>query len=240
METRALVAREGTRTVHVRRRASGAQRARLAALALTLAATLAGCGRGERRRRPAGRDRRGGGRERVRERDRADRRPLREGERGGEQPEHRPAHRSRRARAWRRRSPRRAWWYRTAPATTRTWKRSSRARRAPRARSSTSRSCSGCRTRFPTRTSGTGRQTMPAVAGAIARDLATLEPAHAGNFRTRAERFEASLAPWTQALAALRRELSGGAGRGHESRSATTCSKRRARASSRHSRCRRT
>ena len=48
-------------------------------------------------------------------------------------------------------------------------------------------------------------QTMPAVARAIARDLATLEPSHAGYFRTQAERFEASLAPWTQALAALQR-----------------------------------
>ena len=50
-------------------------------------------------------------------------------------------------------------------------------------------------------------QTMPAVASAIARDLATLAPAHAAYFRAHAERFDASLAPWTQALAALHRSF---------------------------------
>jgi len=43
--------------------------------------------------------------------------------------------------------------------------------------------------------------TMPAVASAIARDLAAIQPAHAAYFTANAARFTASLAPWNQALA---------------------------------------
>jgi len=43
--------------------------------------------------------------------------------------------------------------------------------------------------------------TMPAVASAIAADLAMLQPAHAAYFKANAARFTASLAPWNQALA---------------------------------------
>jgi zinc/manganese transport system substrate-binding protein len=43
--------------------------------------------------------------------------------------------------------------------------------------------------------------TMPAVASAIAGDLAAIQPAHAAYFTANAARFTASLAPWNQALA---------------------------------------
>ena len=43
--------------------------------------------------------------------------------------------------------------------------------------------------------------TMPAVASAIASDLAAIEPAHAAYFKANAATFTASLAPWDQALA---------------------------------------
>ena len=43
--------------------------------------------------------------------------------------------------------------------------------------------------------------TMPAMAGAIAGDLAAIEPAHAAYFKANAARFTASLAPWNQAIA---------------------------------------
>src|SRR5690348_7792105 len=43
--------------------------------------------------------------------------------------------------------------------------------------------------------------TMPAVARAIAADLAALQPAHAAVFRANLARFNASLRPWYQALA---------------------------------------
>jgi zinc/manganese transport system substrate-binding protein len=43
--------------------------------------------------------------------------------------------------------------------------------------------------------------TMPAVASAIAGDLAAIQPAHAAYFKANAARFTASLAPWNQALA---------------------------------------
>ncbi len=43
--------------------------------------------------------------------------------------------------------------------------------------------------------------TMPAVATAIASDLAAIEPAHAAYFKANAATFTASLAPWDQALA---------------------------------------
>jgi len=44
-------------------------------------------------------------------------------------------------------------------------------------------------------------RTMPAVAGAVARDLSALDPAHAGYFTANARRFDASLQPWLKALA---------------------------------------
>ena len=43
--------------------------------------------------------------------------------------------------------------------------------------------------------------TMPAVASAIASDLAAIEPAHAAYFKANAAKFTASLAPWNQAIA---------------------------------------
>lgn len=47
-------------------------------------------------------------------------------------------------------------------------------------------------------------QTMPAVAGAVARDLAAIQPSHAAYFRAAAARFDASLQPWTGALREFR------------------------------------
>jgi zinc/manganese transport system substrate-binding protein len=41
---------------------------------------------------------------------------------------------------------------------------------------------------------------MPAVAGALARDLSAIDPPHAGYFAANARRFDASLQPWYQAL----------------------------------------
>ena len=46
--------------------------------------------------------------------------------------------------------------------------------------------------------------TMPAVANAIAADLAALQPAHASYFRVGAARFVSSLAAWTNAIAAFK------------------------------------
>jgi zinc/manganese transport system substrate-binding protein len=43
--------------------------------------------------------------------------------------------------------------------------------------------------------------TMPAVAGAVARDLSALDPAHAGYFTANVRRFDASLQPWYKAIA---------------------------------------
>jgi len=45
--------------------------------------------------------------------------------------------------------------------------------------------------------------TMPRVAAAIAGDLSAIEPAHASYFRANARRFDASLQPWLNALAAF-------------------------------------
>ena len=45
--------------------------------------------------------------------------------------------------------------------------------------------------------------TMPAVANAIAADLAVIQPAHASYFRANARTFIGSLAPWNQAVAAF-------------------------------------
>jgi zinc/manganese transport system substrate-binding protein len=47
--------------------------------------------------------------------------------------------------------------------------------------------------------------TMPAVAKAIGEDLSALDPAHAAYFAANVARFDASLAPWYQAIAALKR-----------------------------------
>jgi zinc/manganese transport system substrate-binding protein len=52
-------------------------------------------------------------------------------------------------------------------------------------------------------------RTMPAVARAIASDLAALAPAHAAYFRMRAASFVASLRPWTKALASFARRYPG-------------------------------
>jgi zinc/manganese transport system substrate-binding protein len=52
-------------------------------------------------------------------------------------------------------------------------------------------------------------QTMPAVARAIAADLAALQPAHAAYFKANAASFERSLAPWYRALAQFEAEYPG-------------------------------
>jgi len=54
-----------------------------------------------------------------------------------------------------------------------------------------------------------GPNTMPAVANAIAADLAALDPPEAAYFRANARQFEASLAPWRQAIASFRRQYGG-------------------------------
>jgi len=46
--------------------------------------------------------------------------------------------------------------------------------------------------------------TMPAVAKAVAADLAALAPAHAGYFQTRAKQFDTSLTPWYGAIAQIK------------------------------------
>jgi len=51
--------------------------------------------------------------------------------------------------------------------------------------------------------------TMPAVASAIAGDLAAIQPAHAAYFKANAARFTASLAPWNQALAQFKTKYPG-------------------------------
>jgi zinc/manganese transport system substrate-binding protein len=51
--------------------------------------------------------------------------------------------------------------------------------------------------------------TMPAVANAVAADLAARSPAEAAYFQANARRFEASLAPWRRALASLRTQYGG-------------------------------
>jgi zinc/manganese transport system substrate-binding protein len=52
-------------------------------------------------------------------------------------------------------------------------------------------------------------RTMPAVAGAVARALAHLAPAHAAYFEANARRFDRALQPWFRALAAFRRRSPG-------------------------------
>lgn len=46
-------------------------------------------------------------------------------------------------------------------------------------------------------------KTMPAVAAAVGRDLAAIDPAHAAYFRANVRRFDASLNPWRNALRAF-------------------------------------
>ena len=55
--------------------------------------------------------------------------------------------------------------------------------------------------------------TMPAVANAIATDLAAIQPAHAAYFKANAAKFVASLSPWIQAIAAVQGEVPGHPGR---------------------------
>ncbi|MGB6489119.1 MAG: zinc ABC transporter substrate-binding protein [Steroidobacteraceae bacterium] len=54
-----------------------------------------------------------------------------------------------------------------------------------------------------------GPNTMPAVAKAIAAELAALDPPEAAFFRANARKFEASLAPWRQAIASFKRQYGG-------------------------------
>jgi zinc/manganese transport system substrate-binding protein len=51
--------------------------------------------------------------------------------------------------------------------------------------------------------------TMPAVASAIATDLAALQPAHAAVFKANLARFDASLRPWYRALAQFKADYPG-------------------------------
>jgi zinc/manganese transport system substrate-binding protein len=51
--------------------------------------------------------------------------------------------------------------------------------------------------------------TMPAVANAIAADLAAIEPAHAAYFRANARTFISSLGAWNQAIAAFKAKYGG-------------------------------
>jgi zinc/manganese transport system substrate-binding protein len=51
--------------------------------------------------------------------------------------------------------------------------------------------------------------TMPAVASAIAADLAAIDPAHASYYRANATAFVASLAPWNAAIAAFKAKYAG-------------------------------
>jgi zinc/manganese transport system substrate-binding protein len=51
--------------------------------------------------------------------------------------------------------------------------------------------------------------TMPAVAAVIGNDLAALQPAHAAYFNARVRTFDASLAPWTTAIATFKARFGG-------------------------------
>ena len=70
--------------------------------------------------------------------------------------------------------------------------------------------------------------TMPLLAAALVKDLAALEPAHKAYFAANASRFNAALQPWRTALATFKRSTRRRRSR-RPSRSATTCSTRRAR-----------
>jgi zinc/manganese transport system substrate-binding protein len=49
-------------------------------------------------------------------------------------------------------------------------------------------------------------RTMPAVAKALLADLSALDPAHAGYFKASAQKFDASLRPWFNALARFKKQ----------------------------------
>lgn len=51
--------------------------------------------------------------------------------------------------------------------------------------------------------------TMPAVANAIARDLSEIQPAHASYFEANLQKFDASLDPWLNAIAAFKSQFGG-------------------------------
>ncbi|HEY1857382.1 metal ABC transporter solute-binding protein, Zn/Mn family [Acidocella sp.] len=51
--------------------------------------------------------------------------------------------------------------------------------------------------------------TMPAVAAAVAADLSRLDPAHAAVFAANAKKFDASMTPWRQAIAAFKAQHPG-------------------------------
>jgi len=51
--------------------------------------------------------------------------------------------------------------------------------------------------------------TMPAVAHAVAEGLAKLDPDHAAYFQTQEKKFDASLKPWMEALAAFKKDYPG-------------------------------
>jgi zinc/manganese transport system substrate-binding protein len=52
-------------------------------------------------------------------------------------------------------------------------------------------------------------KTMPAVAAAMARDLATLDPSHAAYFSANVKTFDASLQPWLSAIATFKAKYDG-------------------------------
>ena len=52
-------------------------------------------------------------------------------------------------------------------------------------------------------------KTMPATAKAMADDLSALQPSHAAYFRTNLTRFDASLTPWFNAIAAFKSKYGG-------------------------------
>jgi zinc/manganese transport system substrate-binding protein len=52
-------------------------------------------------------------------------------------------------------------------------------------------------------------KTMPAVAGAIAKDLEKLDPSHAGYFKKNLASFTTSLQPWLRAIAAFKSKYAG-------------------------------
>jgi len=52
-------------------------------------------------------------------------------------------------------------------------------------------------------------KTMPAVASAVAADLSALEPADGGYFSANVQKFDASLTPWVNAIAAFKAQYGG-------------------------------
>ena len=117
--------------------------------------------------------------ERVRQRDQPDRRQVRARDRDREQPEHRPAQRSRPARAWPSWSAAPAWWCRTASATTSYMNKIESA--APNAHRKVIdvQNLLGLPDSTPNPHLWYKPATMPAVAKAVASDLASMQPSHA-------------------------------------------------------------